>query len=96
MRLVYTKAAEADLETILSYIAERNPQAAADLAARIVRAEDQILAFPQAARYDRETETYELYIPQTRVILIYHFDSDLIEIIAVFHTSRDPSDKPRS
>ena len=96
MRLVYTAQATADIENILTYISERNPQAAADIAERIYHAEDQIVRFPRAARYDPDTDTFEFYIRRTRIILIYHFENELIEVIAAFHTSRDPAEKPDS
>ena len=94
MKLLYSAEARADIENILTYISERNPQAAASLAERIYHAEEQILRFPKAARHDPETDAYEFYIRQTHIILIYHLEADIIEIIATFHTSRDPAAKP--
>ncbi len=94
MRLIYSTDAKADVENILNYVLERNPQAAANIAERIRHAEEQIMLFPQSARYDSDTDTYQLYIRQTRIVLIYHLEADLIEIIAAFHTSRDPATKP--
>jgi toxin ParE1/3/4 len=51
--------------------------------------------FPRAARFDRETETYERPIPGLPLLLIYTVSEKLVEVIAVFHTSRDPAGKRR-
>lgn len=95
MRVVYTDDALADLENILSYIAERNPAAAAYVAARIELAVDDIALFPRASRLDPETGVREHVVPGLPVLIIHQVDDELIEIIAIFHTSRDPASKRR-
>jgi toxin ParE1/3/4 len=97
--VVWTKGALADLEAILTYVAERSPQGAATIAARIRDVELTIATFPRAARRDPDTQTYEAVVSGAPLLVIY----DLItargetlqaDIIAVFHTSRDPATKP--
>ena len=98
MRAVWTREAADDLESVLSYIAARNPIAAAAVAERIDRTVDDIVSFPRAARLDQETGCREAVVRGLPLLIIYTVTSDLIEIIAVFHTSRDPASKrlPRS
>ena len=93
MKVVYTEEALADLDQLLSYIAERNPRAAAHVAARIDAAVAAIAMFPQASRLDPETGARERAVPGLPVLVIHTVSNDLVEIIAIFHTSRDPASK---
>ena len=95
MRVVYTDDALADLENILSYIAERNPTAAAYVTTRIESAVSDIALFPHASRLDPETGVREHVIPGLPLLIIHTVSDDLIEIIAIFHTARDPGSKRR-
>lgn len=97
--VVWTKAALADLEQILAYVSERNEKGAATIAVRVQQAILDISTFPRANRRDKATGTYECVVRGVPLLLIY----DLIvtsdggqqaDIIAVFHTSRDPIAKP--
>lgn len=90
MRLEWSDAALKDFEDILQNLPL---EVAANTVARVSETEHHILLFPQAAYYDAATDTFERYVPNTRVILIYNVAGDVIEIIAAFHTSRDPQTK---
>ncbi len=94
MRIVYTAEALGDLVSVLEYIAENSELAAADTVVKIRHIEDNIKLFPGAARYDVKTDTYERCILGTRLMIIYHLKgSATIEVIALFHTSRNPETK---
>jgi toxin ParE1/3/4 len=95
MKIVYTKEALADLEGILSYIAERNPTAAASVAARIDSAVADIALFPLASRLDEETGARERIVRGLPLLIIHTVSDGLVEIIAIFHTSRNPAAKRR-
>ena len=95
MRVAYTAEALGDVAQILSFIADQSPSRAPDIAARIDMAVKALGIFPRAARFDRETETYERPIPGLPLLLIYTVSDKLIEVIAVFHTSRDLARKRR-
>lgn len=99
-RVVWTQAALIDLEQVLNYIAERSRQGAATVAAGIRQSIMDIETLPRAARRDPATGIYERNVRGAPLLLIY----DLViasdgetqaEIIAVFHTARDPDTKPR-
>jgi len=79
---------------MLAYIAAQDTSAAALVAKRIQKVEENIVMFPKAGRYDRETDTYDRYIPRTRIILTSAIRGDVIWIVAAWHTSRDPGTKP--
>jgi hypothetical protein len=66
----------------------------AQIAERIFRIEKRIAKFPKAARYDIETDTYDLFVPKTRIILTYAIRGDIIWMVTAWHTSRDPETKP--
>lgn len=65
------------------------------MAARIDRALGTIQNFPNAARLDEETGAHEYVLRGLPLLIIYTVGSDVIEIVAVFHTSRDPERKTR-
>ena len=90
MKLEWSEAALADFADILRHLP---PEIAANTAARVNETEHHILLFPKAAYYDATNDTFERYVPKTRVILIYHIAGDVIEIISTFHTSREPQTK---
>ena len=45
--------------------------------------------------HDRETTTYERPIAGLPLLLIYTVSDELVEVIAVFHTARNPVGKRR-
>ena len=93
MKVVYSADALGDVAHILSFVAEQSAAHAADVAARIDMAVKALGIFPRAARFDRETKTYERPIPGLPLLLIYTVSDELVELVAVFHTSRDPARK---
>ncbi len=96
MRVVLTRQASADLEDVLGYIAQHNPSAAAGVAARIDRTLSIIGDFPGAGRLDPETGAREWPVTGLPLIVIYTMQRDFVDVIGIFHTSRDPQTKPRS
>lgn len=89
----WTEHAIADLDGLLAHVAVQDPRAAALIAERVLKTEEYILLFPRAASYDAETDTYDRYIPKTRIIITYQLINDTIWIIRIWHTSRDPDRK---
>lgn len=77
--------AQADLATILAYIAERNPQAAADLHDRIDHAVSQLPLHPYLYRAGRVANTHEMIIHPSYLI-VYRVGTTAIEIISIVHT----------
>ncbi len=59
MKIVYTEDALADLDGVLSYIAGRNPAAAASVAGQIDATVANIALFPLASRLDPQTGVRE-------------------------------------
>jgi plasmid stabilization system protein ParE len=90
MKVAYTAEAHGDVRQVLSFVADQSPSHAPDVAARIDMAVKAIGVFPRAARFDRETNTYERPIPGLPLLLIYTVSAELVEVIGVFHAARDP------
>lgn len=93
MRIAWTAEAAAELDAILSYIADQDRSAAALVVERVLQAQARIRQFPKAARYDAETDTYDQFIPKTRIVPTYAIRDDAIWMITTWHTSRDPETK---
>lgn len=93
-RLRWTIAASTDLQDYLDYISEHNPRAAARLAERILAVEKIIQQWPYSGGFDADTDLYEHWVPGSRLKLVYVVGDSVIEIIAAFHTSRNPKAKP--
>lgn len=87
-RVVWSETALDDLEAGISYIAERNPQAAHDIADRIDAAA-QKLGEHVSGRPGRVEGTYEKSVRRTPYIIAYVASDDSIIILRVIHTSRN-------
>ena len=96
MRLEWKPRAVSDLEQILTYIAKENPSAASRVAERITATVDFIKVMPRAGRYQPRSGSFIRVVTRLPFLIVYSLNEadDLIEIIAVFHTSRDPNTRP--
>lgn len=90
MRLRLTPTASRQLERVLGYIAERNPQGAGHVQERVAEIMNLLLLYPfigsAAARPGRR---YMLASPYPYVIT-YRIADDEIVILGVRHTARRP------
>ena len=88
MRLRWTRPALAHLRAIAEYIEQENPRAAR----RVVRSiRDQVailLDHPDIGRAGRVEGTRELVIARLPYVVAYRVRGDVVEILAVIHTSR--------
>lgn len=94
MRIEWTVEAATELDDLLAYVAEQDPAAASLVADRVSQVENNIARFPKAGRHNLETDTYDRFIPKTRIILTYAIREDVTWIVSVWRTSRDPGTKP--
>ncbi len=94
MKVEWTAEAAAELDHMLAYIAAQDAEAAGLVAERVITAEQTISRFPKAGRYDRDTDTYDRFIPKTRIVLTYAIRGGAIWMVTAWHTSRDPETKP--
>ena len=83
-RVVWRAQALDDLETIVTYIADRNAPAAERLHKAIEACADLLAAHPLAFRPGRVTGTREAVV-HPNYILIYRVLADTVEIVSVVH-----------
>lgn len=92
MQLKWTDLAEADLESIESYIAKENSLSIAiDVVLRIIDSVHLVLSdYPRAGRQGRVKNTRELVVDGVPFIVIYRENtkSNCIEILRVLHDSQ--------
>jgi toxin ParE1/3/4 len=88
MKIVYGKSALKDLEAIRTYIARDNPDAARRVVERIEQATSRLENFPHSGRLGPRGVRL-LSVPGLPYIVIHRVRSDVVRIVAVFHTSRD-------
>ena len=88
MRVRWLDRALRDLNEAEAYIAKDDPQAAAGVVLRIVRAASQLKDQPGIGRTGRVPGTKELIVPKTPFIVPYRVKDDTVQILRVYHSSR--------
>ena len=87
MKILWLASSERDLEALVDYIAQDNPQSALQIFETIHFATKNLEIYPFAGREGRVESTRELVIPHLPYIVVYTIKKE-IRILAVFHTSR--------
>lgn len=85
MILVWSPRAVGHLRALRAYIAQNNPEAAADIASALLTAVARLAELPNLGRPGRLAGTRELVVPGTRYIVAYRVRTRRLEILAVFH-----------
>jgi len=87
--VVWTFSALTDLEGIRRYIGNFNPDAARDMAERIIEAADSLATFPYRGRLVPGTPLRESTIARPYIIR-YRVNPDRVVILRVRHGARRP------
>lgn len=93
IHVAWTRRAYDNIDDILSYIAVDNPVAADDLDKRIHAAADWVQCFPWLGAEVGSHLVRKLLIPNTKLYLVYRIKEDHVEIVAVYHTAQEFSDR---
>jgi addiction module RelE/StbE family toxin len=72
----------------LSYLAERNPDAAAMISIAIDRAVERLASHPALGRSRRIASTRELVIAGTPYIAVYQITSETVTILRLLHEAQ--------
>lgn len=88
MRVRWLRRALLDLDEVEAHIALDDPQAAAEVVLRIVRAVSLLKEQPGIGRAGRVPGTRELVVPTTPYIVPYRVKDDAVQILRVYHSSR--------
>ena len=88
MRLHWTPQALSDVADVLGYIADEDPQAAAQFQSRLFELlEDNLINQPTMGRPGRVSGTRELLVHR-HYILAYRLRGEAIELLAFRHSAR--------
>jgi toxin ParE1/3/4 len=85
MKPVWARAAIRDLAGAREYIARVNPDAAREIALRIVDASERIIQFPEIGRTGRMKGTRELVVSGTQYLIVYRLKKTAIHFLRVLH-----------
>lgn len=96
MRLRYTLPALADLDSVLDYIAERSPQGARKVQARIQAIIELLLRHPYIGLATQDPSIRRINTTPYPYLIFYEVAADELIIHAVRHGARDPSTMPGS
>lgn len=88
MRVKWTRTALANLDEEAAYIAQSNPQAAADIIERLEKAVRTLADFPAMGRPGRVSGTREMVVTDTPYTVPYRIRGETVHILRVFHTAR--------
>ena len=88
MRVLWTPRAASDLEHAANYIADRNPDAAIKVAAKIYNRMMALEATPEIGRIGAVQGTREIVFHPWPYIAVYKISRGAIRIILIRHASR--------
>jgi len=89
MKPVWTRAAIRDLTKIREYIARENPDAAREIALKIVDASERIIQFPEVGRIGRVKGTRESIVAGTQYLIVYRIKKKAIHFARVLHARQE-------
>ena len=88
MQIVWLKTALKNLDELGAYIAQDNPIAASQMVNLITSQVKQLSTQPAMGRPGRVLGTRELVISNTHYLVSYRIKNNTVEVLRVFHTSR--------
>lgn len=86
--------AEAEFDEAFDYYEQQRPGAGVKLASRVQSVLDQIAAFPESHAVVL-ADIRKAVVSRTPYCVYYRADASRVEVIAVFHSSRNPSNWQR-
>jgi addiction module RelE/StbE family toxin len=87
-KILWQKQAIINLNDAREYIQAHNPEAAQSIIDRIEKVINQLQSFPMSGRPGRRTNTRELVVTRTPFLVVYRVSEDFVEILSLFHTSK--------
>jgi addiction module RelE/StbE family toxin len=92
VRLQFTRRARRHLDGIHDYIAERNPQAAVRVIARIRETVELLLEFPLIGHEGLLPGTREIAVPGLPYVIVHRIerpDEERLVVLGVYHGAQD-------
>jgi addiction module RelE/StbE family toxin len=87
-KILWQRQAITNLNDAREYIQAQNPEAARSIINRIEKVINQLQFFPMSGRPGRRSNTRELVVTRTPFIVVYRVSEDSLEILSLFHTSK--------
>jgi toxin ParE1/3/4 len=94
MKVRFSAAARADIQSIYDFIASDSPKVAARVVGAIEQSTMRLAEFPLSGRSGVVESTRELVIPRLPYIAVYTLNIETVEIVAVFHAAQDVPRSP--
>jgi toxin ParE1/3/4 len=92
--VTFREEALADLDEIARFIAQHNPRAADRVVVRLHKTIYRTIErLPLCGRLNPANNTREYAVPGLPYLVIYLPTADGIDVVAIFHTARDPGSK---
>lgn len=89
MRIIWSRAAVANLVEIREYVAQDKPAAATRLIEKLIAAVELLADHPHLGRPGREAGTRELLIAGTSYIVPYKVTKGRVAVLAVLHGAQN-------
>jgi toxin ParE1/3/4 len=90
LNLRYTPKALAELADILAYLAERSPQGARNVQARIQAITALLVQYPLSGQFTSESGLRRIVTPPYPYVIFYEVTAEEVVIIGVRHAAREP------
>ena len=87
-RVVLTERFRDELHYEYEFLRSASPDAARSVVERILKACLRLRDFPRSGRIGRLNGAWELVVPGLRYIVAYDIADDRVELLMLFHTSR--------
>ena len=91
--IVFSPQAQQDLEDIVEYILEDNPEMARVVLERVRQRVGSLASMPHQGRPGRVSGTRELAIPKTPFVVPYQVVGATVEVLRVYHGARQWPDE---
>ena len=88
MKVIWREAAELELYDQVRFVARDKPNSAESILDTLLDIAGRLGKFPDMGVKGRVASTRELIVPHLPYILIYRKRADRVEILNLFHTSR--------
>lgn len=85
MSIEWTGPAVQDVEDLVAFILQDDPDTAENVAQRVFQAAEQLAALPGLGRPGRVEDTRELIVPRLPYILVYSEADNLVRVLRVLH-----------
>jgi toxin ParE1/3/4 len=89
MRIRWTPAAAADLESINDYLTEHHPRYRDQTVRKLYGILRELKRWPSRGRPGREAGTREIFFPPTPYVAVYRVTAQTIEVVRIYHAAQD-------